>query len=129
MNQAAEGKVYGPVTYELSEERVRAFNRLFGGPPGVPPTLLTAAEFAVFPQILGDLELGLDFLRVVHATQGYEYHRALRVGEVLNVEAHIASIRHKGGNGFLTVEMAMRGSDGEVAATTRSTMIELGADA
>ncbi|MGH2594768.1 MAG: FAS1-like dehydratase domain-containing protein [Actinomycetota bacterium] len=128
MDPAAEGKVYGPVAIELDEERVRAFRELFGGPEGVPPTFLTAAEFALLPQILGDPELGIDIGRVVHGTQEYELYRPLRIGEVLRVDARIDSIRHKGGNGFLSIEMAMRGRDDLPAAVTRSTMIERGAD-
>jgi acyl dehydratase len=124
VNPAAEAKAYEPVRFELSRERVSAFRDLFGGPPGVPPTLLTAAEFSAFPQVLADPELGLDFQRVVHGTQEYEFHRPLRVDETLTVEARIASIRHRGGNGFLVVEMVMRDADGQVAAVARSTMIE-----
>ncbi len=124
MNPAAEGTTYEPVSFEITEERVRAFQDLFGGPPGVPPTILTAAEFSLFPQILGDPELALDLRRVVHGSQAYEYRRPLQVGETLRVEARIASIRQKGDNGFLTVEMTMTGADGAVAAIARSTLIE-----
>ena len=124
VNAAAAGRTYEPVSFEITEERVRAFRELFGGPPGVPPTILTAAEFSVFPQIIGDPELALDFRRVVHGSQAYEYHRPLQVGETLMVEARVASIRQKGNNGFLTVEMAMRDAAGAVAAIARSTMIE-----
>ena len=126
MNASAEGKTYPPVAFEVSEERVRAFHDLFGGPEGVPPTLLTAAEFAVFPQIVEDPELGLDFRHVVHGSQEYEYRRPLRVGATLSVEAAITSIRQRGGSGFLTVEMTFRGDDGEAAALARSMMIERG---
>jgi acyl dehydratase len=129
VNASAEGKTYDPVRFELSPERIDAFHALFGGPPGVPLTVLTAAEFAVFPQVLGDPELGLDLPRVVHGTQEYAFRRPLRVGESLTVQAQIASIRHKGGNGFLIVEMNVRGDDGQVAALARSTMIERGASA
>jgi acyl dehydratase len=129
MNAAAEGKAYEPVAFEVSKARVDAFHRMFGGPPGVPPTLLTAAEFSVFPSIIGDPDLGLDFSRVVHGSQEYEYRRPLQIGETLSVEARIASIRQKGGNGFLTIEMQMRDSNGAVAATSRSTMIERGSAA
>ncbi len=115
--------------FEITQERVGAFHELFGGPQGVPPTVLTAAEFSVFPQVMGDPALALDFRRVVHGSQVYEYRRPLQVGETLTVEARIASIRHKGDNGFLTVEMIMRGTDGAVAAIARSTIIErLGAE-
>ncbi len=124
VNQAAEGKEYEPVPFDVSEERVRAFHGLFGGPPGVPPTILTAAEFTMLPHIIGDPELAIDFRNVVHGSQEFEYRRPLRMGETLTVHARIASIRQKGGNGFLVVEMRMSGVDGETAAVSRSTMIE-----
>jgi acyl dehydratase len=124
VNQAAEGKTYEPVAFDIDGVRVRAFHDLFGGPPGVAPTFLTAAEFIVFPQIIGDPELALDFRKVVHGSQEYEFHRPLQLGETLTAHAHIASIRRKGGNGFLVVEMRMNDVAGETVATARATMIE-----
>lgn len=124
VNQAADGKTYEAAPFDITEERVRAFHDLFGGPPGVPPTLLTAAEFSVLPQVIGDPELALDFRKVVHGSQEYEYRRPLQLGETLMVHARIASIRQKGGNAFLVVEMRMNGVDGETVAIARSTMIE-----
>jgi acyl dehydratase len=124
VNQAAEGKTYEPVTFEITDERVRAFHDLFGGPPGVPPTFLTAAEFTVFPEVIGDPELALDFRSVVHGSQEYEFQRPLRLGETLTIQARIVSIRHKGGNGFMVVEMRLNSVDGEMVAVARSTMIE-----
>lgn len=124
MNQAAEGKTYDPVAFDIDPARVRAFHDVLGGPPGVPPTFLTAAEFSVFPQIIGDPELALDFRKVVHGSQEYEFHRPLHLGETLTIQARIASIRRKGGNGFLVVEMRVSGVDGEPVAVARSTMIE-----
>ena len=78
----------------------------------------------MFPQVIGDPELAFDFRRVVHGSQVYEYPRPLQLGETLMVQARIASIRQKGGNGFLVVEMQMNGADGAVVAVARSTMIE-----
>jgi acyl dehydratase len=124
VNPAAEGKEYDPVAFDVTEERVRAFHDLFGGPPGVPPTFLTAAEFMVFPHVIGDPELAIDFRKVVHGSQEFEYRRPLRLGETLTVHARIASIRQKGGNGFLVVEMRMSAVDGQTVAVARSTMIE-----
>lgn len=129
MDPAAEGKTYEPLAFEISEERVRAFHDLFGGPAGVPPILLTAAEFAAFPQIIGDPELALDFRTVVHGSQEYEFRRPLKLGETLAVHARIASIRRKGGNGFLVLETRMNDIDGETVAVARSTMIERGVSA
>jgi len=124
VNRAAEGKTYEPVPFAVDDGRLRAFHDLFGGPPGVPPTLLTAAEFAVFPHVIGDPELALNFRKVVHGSQEYEFHRPLRLGETLMAEARIASIRQKGGNGFLVIETRMTDGTGETVAVARATMIE-----
>jgi len=124
MDRTAEGKTYGPVAFEVSAQRVEAFRTLFGGPPGVPPTVLAAAEFTVFPQIIADPELALDFGRVVHGSQEYEIFRPLRIGETFAVDARIASIREKGDTAFLTIETRMRATDGSVAAVAWSSMIE-----
>jgi acyl dehydratase len=124
VNQAAEGKTYDPVTFDVDPARVRAFSDLFGGPSGVPPIFLTAAEFVVFPQVIGDPELALDFRKVVHGSQEYEFRRPLHLGETLTIQARIASIRQRGDNGFLVVEMRVNGADGETVAIALSTMIE-----
>src|SRR2546426_561722 len=76
-------------------------------PPGgnwVPPTFLTVAEFTLFPTIVADPDLALDFSRVVHGNQEYEWRRHPRVGEALVARARIASIKERGTLGFLTIE-------------------------
>jgi len=125
MNAALEGKVYPDTTFTVDEERVHLFRAAVGeGEQIVPPTFATAAEFAVFPLIVGDAELDLDFTRVIHAEQEYEWRRPFRVGEALTVRSRIASIRQKAGNGFLTIETELLGRDGELVVLARATMIE-----
>jgi acyl dehydratase len=126
MNPAAEGTVYPDVPFMIDPARVAAFREVFGVTGGVPPTFVTAAEFAVFPQVIGDPNLGLDFTRVLHGSQEYVYERALREGERLSVRARIDSIRQKGDTGFLTVVMELRDGDGELVCTARSQMVERG---
>jgi acyl dehydratase len=129
VNLEAEGKTYEPVPFDVDEARVDAFHELFGGPPGVPPTFLTVAEFSVLPHVINDPELALDFRAVVHGSQEYELHRPLLLGETLTVFARLASIRQKGGNGFLVIEMRVTDVSGRTVAVTRSTMIERAASA
>lgn|SRR5947199_1231459 len=126
MNPAAEGTVYPDVAFTVEPARVAAFREVFGlGPAaGVPPTFVTAAEFAVFPQVLGDPKLALDFTRVLHGSQEYVFERPLREGETLSVRARIDSVRRKGDTGFLTVVMELRSDDGELVCTARSQMVE-----
>jgi acyl dehydratase len=127
MNPDAEGTVYPAVDIVVDPDRVAAFRDLFGIDDGVPPTFVTAAEFAALPQVLADPGLGLDFTRVLHGSQEYVYRRPLREGERIQVRARIDSIRHKGDAGFLTIAMELVDADGAVVCTTRSQMLERGA--
>jgi hypothetical protein len=124
MNPAAEGTTYPAVPFTVEPSRVADFRTLFGISEGVPPTFVTAAEFAAFPQVLADQNLGLDFSRVVHGSQGYVFRRPLREGEELSVRARIESIRIRGGSGFVTIAMDLEDADGVVVCTARSQMIE-----
>jgi hypothetical protein len=125
MNAAVVGKRYPSVTLEVDATRVDRFASAVGQTvPGVPPTFLTVAEFAVFGAIVGDPELGLDLARVLHGDQEYVWHRPLVVGETLEVESGIAAIRERGGAGFLTIEATLSDADGRIVATARATMIE-----
>jgi acyl dehydratase len=129
LNLALEGKAYPEVAFTVDADRVAAFRTAVGERGDVvPPTFATAAEFVQFPQIVGDPELGLDFTRVVHAEQEYEWRRPLVPGETLTVRSHLAQIRQKAGNGFLTIETELVGADGEAALVARATMIERGLD-
>jgi hypothetical protein len=125
VNAAAEGKRYADVAFDVAAERVERFRAVFpGGGSGVPPTFLTAAEFSVFPTIVADADLDLDFSRVVHGDQGYEWSRQPRVGETLRASARIASIKQRGPLGFLTIETEVTDDAGERVALCRATMIE-----
>lgn len=128
LNAALEGKVYPAASFAVDPERVARFREAFGEEGDiVPPTFGTAAEFVVLPSIVGDPELGLDFTRVVHGEQEYEWRRPFRVGETLTVRARISSIREKAGRGFLTIETEMLDEAGELVVLARATMIERGA--
>jgi acyl dehydratase len=124
MNPAAEGTSYPDVEFTVDPERVAAFRALFGETQGVPPTFATAAEFAVFPQVIGDPRLALDFTQVVHGSQEYRYERPLREGETLAVRTRIDAIKIKGRTGFLTIVTELRDEDGALVCTARSQMVE-----
>lgn len=125
VNAALEGKAYPPVVFKLNAERVRAFADAVRAPDDdVPPTFATAAEFASFRTIVEDPELGLDFARVIHGEQEYEWRRPLVVGESLTARPRIASIRERGGLGFLTIETDLVDGGGGLVVRARSTLVE-----
>jgi acyl dehydratase len=116
--------VYPDVAFDLDAGISQGFADLFGDPATIPPTVLTAAEFAVIPTIVTDPGVGLDFSRVVHGSQEYEYRRPLVVGERLTARARLSSIRQRGDTGFLMIETELRDPDGTIVAVCRSLMIE-----
>jgi hypothetical protein len=128
MNPAAAGKTYPETTFRVDPQRVAAFRKIFEGSEGVPATFATVAEFAVMPQIAADAELGLDFSRVLHGNQEYEFQRPLREGETLQVRCRLGSIRVLGGNAFLVIVTELVETGGDVVCTARSTLIERAAD-
>jgi acyl dehydratase len=128
LNVALEGKSYPAVRFVVEAEHVRRFAAAIGEDPGeVPPTFVTAPEIrAGLAQVVADPELGLDFARVVHGGQEYEWRRPLRIGETLEVRSRIEDVRIKGGHGFLTLRTEMRDGTGALVALARSTLIERG---
>ena len=127
MNEAVEGKAYPPIRYEVTAEAVRAFAAAVGEEPGrVPPTFLAVPEMLALREVVTDPELGIDFARVVHGEQAYEWRRPVVPGEVLSAVPRIARIRSRGGHGFLTVETEVRDASGGIVALARCTLIERG---
>lgn len=125
MNAAAAGKTYPETPFVVDPDRVAAFRAVFDETSGVPATFATSAEFRVIPQVVRDPELGLDFSRVLHGNQEYEFARPLREGETLVIRTRIESIRELGGNAFLVLVIELVApDDGALVCTARSTMIE-----
>jgi acyl dehydratase len=124
MDAAAVGKVYPDAPFTVDPERVAAFRAVFGEVGGVPATFVTAAEFTVIPNVVADPEVGLDFSRVLHGSQEYEFRRPLREGETLAIRSRIESIRSLGGNAFLALVTELVEPEGAVVCTARSTLIE-----
>jgi hypothetical protein len=128
MNPAAAGKTYPATTFTVDPQQVAAFRKIFGGSEGVPVTFVTVAEFAVMPQVVADPELALDFSRVLHGNQEYEFRRPLREGETLEVRCRLGSIRVLGGNAFLVLVTELVEPGGDIVCIGRSTLIERAAD-
>ena len=128
MNVALEGKAYELVHFEVREDHVRRFAQVVGDDDSsVPPTFVTAPEIqAGLDQVVADPELGLDFGRVVHGEQEFEWSRPVRVGDVLEVRTTIESIRAKGGHEFLTLRTEMRDEAGVLVVLARSLLIVWG---
>jgi hypothetical protein len=124
LNEALAGKVYRPIRFPVSSERVGAFARAVGHTgEGVPPTFATAPEIEAMRQVIDDPELELDFTRVVHADQSYEWRRPIAVGDVLVATPSIASIRSKAGSELLVIETEIVDDAGAPVVSARCTLV------
>lgn len=125
MNAALVGRSYPPVVLELGADRVAAFAAAVGHPwRGVPPTFAVVLEQAAgLENVVADAELGLDFARVVHGEQVYEWARPLVVGETVTATSTIDDIRLKGALERLTLRTELRDAAGRVVVVARCVLI------
>jgi acyl dehydratase len=127
LNAGLIGKTYPPQAFTVDPARVAAFAAAVGHPGGgVPPTFVTAIEHATLGSVIGDPELGLDYSRVVHGEQRYEWERTLVEGKTITAETGIEDVRSKGGLGFLTVRTEVRDDAERLVVVARSVLIVRG---
>jgi acyl dehydratase len=143
LNHSLKGKVYQPVAFPVERDRVTAFAEAIGEDAPVfrdpeaaraagyaeqvaPPTFVTAMQIMVSGQVVLDQELGLDYTRVVHGEQAYEWRRPVVVGDVLSAMPRIADIYAKGPNEFLVIEAEITDANGDVVVVGRSTLLSRG---
>ena len=143
LNQALVGKEYPPLSMEVDRDSVERFADAIGEGGAVfhdpaaaqaagfpeqlaPPTFPTRMQIAVSASIAADPDLGLDYTRVVHGEQAYEWLRPVHVGDVLTATPRIAEIRGRGPLEFLVVESEMRDAAGELVLRARTTLLSRG---
>jgi acyl dehydratase len=91
-----------------------------------PPTFAACFTVGRSAELLADEELGAH-PAVVHGGQEYEFHRPIRVGDVLACTPLIADISHRGSNEYLVLEVdCADASSGEPVVTSRGTIVFLG---
>lgn len=89
----------------------------------VPPTFAASFTIGAGGVLHDDPELGAHW-NLVHGAQEYDFHRALRIGDVLRCTPRIADIRDRGRMELLTLEIACKeaATDAPVL-TSRGTII------
>ena len=73
------------------------------------------------------LELGLNFMTLVHGEQEFEYARPIRAGETLTLAGRIADVYEKTGSSgtldFVVLETEARDTGGSLVFFSRNTLI------
>lgn len=120
------GRTYPSVDFAIEDERVAAFARAIGADPagGVPPTYAAVYSLGVTaPQLFGDADAAVDFARLLHAEQEFEWTRHPGVGEVVASRGRVASDMSRRGMRFLTFETDTVDSGGAPVCRSRALFV------
>jgi hypothetical protein len=120
------GKTYPAVQFEIDPQRVAEFSRAIGADPsdGVPPTFAAVYSLgATVPQLFGDEEAAVDFARLLHAEQEFEWHRQPRPGEAVTSVGRVASDTVRRGMRFVRFETDTTGADGGPLCRSRTLFV------
>ncbi len=143
LNASLKGKQYEEISFEVERDRVTRFAMAIGEEGGVfvdpeaariegfpeqvaPPTFPTVLQILASAQVVVDQELGLDYSRVVHGEQEYEWRRPIVVGDRLRAIPRIADIRSRGPNEFLVIEAEIKDTSGQTVVVARTTLLSRG---
>ena len=123
---AIEGKTYPAVSSVIEPEHVAKFARAIGADPadGVPPTFAAVyALGATGPQLFGDPEAEVDFARLLHADQEFEWERHPEPGDTVTSQGRVVSDISRRGMRFLTYEIATMAEDGSALCRSRTLFV------
>lgn len=127
MTQAGvAGRSYPPVTFEIEEERVAAFARAIGADPhsGVPPTFAAVYSLgATAPQLFEDPDAAIDFAKLLHAEQEFEWTRHPEPGETVISQGRIASDMRRRGIRFVSFETETTAEAGDGICKSRALFV------
>ena len=129
-----------PEPYLVSREKIREFAEAIGatdaayvdrdaaralGYPDViaPPTFAITVIGLGAQLMISDESLGLNFGRVVHGDQRFEYARPIAAGDQLTCVVYIDEITSRGGHDFLTYRGEVRTTAGEPLVTGRTRLV------
>lgn len=140
LNVELVGKQYPPQAYEVGREKIREFAAAVGdNNPAyqdvgaaralghndlvAPPTFAVVVTRGPQLAVIDDPDLGLDFSRVVHGDQKFQFTRSIVAGDVLYTTASVASARTMAGNDILTIRSDVADAAGDPVVSVFATLV------
>ena len=121
-------------TFKVDQEKINAFSDAIGDNNDyvkqgyASPTFLISIQMGAMEVALFDPELGLDYSKVVHGEQSFEYKKPVKAGDELSFVSTIEDIKSKVGNDFITIRSDVKDASGQDVATLKATLIARGTD-
>jgi len=136
VNTDAIGKTYPPASYAVGREKVREYARAVGesnplhlelesaraaGYEDVvaPPMFVVVYSFPAVLPALFDPEVGIDFSRMVHGGQEFEWGPLVVAGDEITTTTTIADVSERRGNGFFMFATESVNQRGETVCSGR----------
>ena len=91
-----------------------------------PPTFPFVLTIRAMAAAMFDQELGIDYARIVHGEQSFEFARPLHAGDEVVVKASLEKMFAAGRNEFVVCKADVETVDGEHVVTTRSVLVSRG---
>ena len=88
-----------------------------------PPTFPIVIQEKTLQQLLSHPGAGIDFSRVVHGDQKFEYERPLVAGDEVIATLRVTKIQSLGGHTMVTSESTSSTTDGEPVVVATSTLV------
>ena len=88
-----------------------------------PPTFPIVIQEKTLQQLLSHPGAGIDFSRVVHGDQKFEYERPLVAGDEVIARLRVTKIQSLGGHTMVTSESTITTTDGEPVVAATSTLV------
>lgn len=120
------GRTYSAVTFAIDPEHAAAFARAIGADPsgGVPPTFAAVYSLgATAPQLFDDPDAAIDFAKLLHAEQEFEWTRHPKPGEKVTSTGKIASDISRRGIRFVSFETETKGAGGDDICRSRALFV------
>ena len=143
LNTSAIGKSFAPTTYAVGREKIKEYALAVGetNPLHLDVTAARAAGYrdVVAPPMfavvycapsmgpaLFDPEVGVDFARLVHGGQEFQWGPLVVAGDEITTTVSVKDISERLGNGFYVFESVSANQDGERVCTGTWTNIVRG---
>jgi acyl dehydratase len=110
-----------PSHFDVEVARARGFSDLVA-----PPTFPVVIQEKTLHQLLLHPGAGIDFTRVVHGDQRFEYSRPVVAGDELVATLRVTKVQSLGGHSMVTSESAITTLSGEHVVTAISTLVVRG---
>jgi N-terminal half of MaoC dehydratase len=123
---AVAGRTYPAVKFAIDPERAEKFARAIGADPadGVPPTFAAVYSLgATAPQLFTDEEAAVDFSRLLHAEQDFEWTRPPRLGEIVTSVGRVASDTSRRGMRIVSFETDTTDESGAPLCRSRALFV------